>query len=237
MAKDKAFELLRSCSPTVIVGILTADLMHLEDNLGLLDDTQVVAIHFDVMDGCFCPMMTVGPPFIKGVKTHLLKDVHLMIRDPLEKLEDFVKAGADILTVHVESCGDLKPVLDRIAEMENANDPERGIVRGVAINPGTPVDALGPYLDDLEMISVLGVEPGIKGQSFLEDTHERFSKVKELTAGREDILLCVDGGIKRDNISEIARMRPDIIISGSAIYDGKAPLENARFMISAVKVP
>ena len=160
-----------------------------------------------------------------------------MIQDPLEKVEDFVRAGADVLTVHVESCDDLRPVLARIASLENANDPERGIVRGVAVNPGTPVEALNQYLDDVEMICVLGVQPGVKGQSFIEETRDRFSKIKEVVAGfGKNILLCIDGGIKRDNIVEVAGMRPDLVVSGSAIYDGKAPLENARFMMSAVKV-
>ncbi len=236
MASRKAFELLRLCRPTVSVGVLTADLMHLEDDLALLDDTQVVVIHFDVMDGCFCPMMTVGPPFIKGVKTRLLKDVHLMIRDPLDKVEDFVNAGADIVTVHVESCDDLEPVLDRLAEMENANDSQRGIVRGVALNPGTPLETLEPLLSELEMISVLGVEPGVRGQSFIEGTRDRFLTVREMVSGvGRDILLCIDGGIKLGNIEEIAALGPDIVVSGSAIYDGKSPLENARFMMSALK--
>jgi ribulose-phosphate 3-epimerase len=236
MAERKAFELLRSCRPTVSVGVLTADLMHLEDDLALLDRTQVVAVHFDVMDGCFCPMMTVGPPFIKGVKTKLLKDAHLMIRDPLDKVVDFVNAGADIVTVHVESCGDLRPVLARLAEMENANDSQRGIVRGVALNPGTPLETLEPLLGDLEMISVLGVEPGVKGQSFIVETRERFLGVREMASGiGREILLCIDGGVKLGNIGEIAELGPDIVVSGSAIYDGKSPLENARAMMSAVK--
>jgi ribulose-phosphate 3-epimerase len=236
MAGQEAFELLRSCRPTVSVGVLTADLMHLEDDLALLEGTQVVAIHFDVMDGCFCPMMTVGPPFIKGVKTKLLKDVHLMIRDPLDKVQDFVSAGADVVTVHVESCDDLRPVLARLAELENVNDPQRGIVRGVALNPGTPLEALEPTLGDLEMISVLGVEPGVKGQAFIAETRERFLEVKEMASGvGKDLLLCIDGGVKLGNIDDIAALRPDMVVSGSAIYDGKSPLENARSMMSAVK--
>jgi ribulose-phosphate 3-epimerase len=236
MAARKAFELLRSCRPTVSVGVLTADLMHLENDLALLDRTEVVAVHFDVMDGCFCPMMTVGPPFIKGVKTKLLKDVHLMIRDPLDKVEDFVSAGADIVTVHVESCDDLRPVLERLAELDNANDSERGVVRGVALNPGTPLESLEPLLGDLEMISVLGVEPGLKGQAFIAETGERFLKAREMASGiGREVLLCIDGGVKLGNIEEIAALGPDVVVSGSAIYDGRSPLENARAMMSAVK--
>lgn len=236
MKGERAFDLIRDSSPTVSVGILTADQMNLRSELALLDQTDVKMIHFDVMDGCFCPMMTVGPPYIKGVETKLLKDVHLMIQDPLEKAEDFVRAGADIVAVHVESCEDLRPVLRRLGDMENSNDPRRGIVRGVAINPGTPVNMLEPLVGSLEMISILAVEPGIKGQAFSGSTSERVRQAKELiSASGRQVLLCIDGGIKRDNIVEVAKLGADIVVSGSAIFDGKAPLENARLMLNAVK--
>ena len=94
---------LRAVCPTISVGLLTADLLSLGSELEVLEDAGVKVVHVDVMDGCFTPMMTVGPPFVKALRTPLLKDVHLMIREPLEKLEDYVAAGADIITVHVES--------------------------------------------------------------------------------------------------------------------------------------
>ena len=97
-----AFEIIKDSAPTISVGVLTADLMSLGGELALLGQTDVRLLHFDVMDGCFIPMMTVGPPFIKAVKTPLLKDVHLMIEEPLEKLRDYAAAGADIITVHLE---------------------------------------------------------------------------------------------------------------------------------------
>ena len=129
---------LVEASPTISVGILTADLMNLQSELAQLEVSEVQFLHFDVMDGCFCPMMTVGPPFIKAVKTPLLKDVHLMIEEPLDKLESYVNAGADMITVHVESGRHIHRVLQNLRKFTNVNDPDRGILRGVAFNPGTP---------------------------------------------------------------------------------------------------
>ena len=170
MSANKAFNLLRAFSPTISVGILSADLMHLSSELALLEGTDVKAVHFDVMDGRFVPMMTTGPVFIKAVKTSLLKDVHLMIQDPQVSVKDSVQAGADIITVHVESCKDIRPLLRELGTMENKNDPDRGLIRGVALNPGTPLKVLEPLLDDIEMIVVLGVDPAVKGQAFNDST-------------------------------------------------------------------
>ncbi len=238
MPANKAFNLLRASSPAISVGILSADLMHLSSELALLEGTGVKAVHFDVMDGRFVPMMTTGPVFIKAVKTSLLKDVHLMIQDPQVSVKEYVQAGADIVTVHVESCKDIRPLLRELGTMENKNDPDRGLIRGVALNPGTPLKVLEPLLDDIEMIVVLGVDPAVKGQAFNDSTGSRFAQVKEMvTAVKKETLLCIDGGVKRDNISAIAQLGADLVVSGSAIFDGKAPLENARFMMHAIKPP
>ena len=156
------------------------------------------------MDGCFTPMMTVGPPFIKALKTKLLKDVHLMVENPLEKVDSYVEAGADVITVHVESTRYVHRVLQKLGGMTNTNDPERKLVRGIALNPGTPLSVLEPLLEEVEMIMLLAINPGWKGQSFLVSTFSRMEKTRELIAqsGRE-ILLCVDGGITRDNIGQM----------------------------------
>jgi ribulose-phosphate 3-epimerase len=162
--------------------------------------------------------------------------VHLMIQNPEAKVREYVLAGSDILTVHLEACDDLRPILRELGTMGNANDPERGLVRGVAINPDTPVELLEPLLDDIEMIVVLAVNPRVKGLPFFDSIGDRFAEVKEMvTSAGRDILLCLDGGIKRSNIAAMARMGADVLVSGSAIFDGKAPTENARFMLDAVK--
>lgn len=236
MASSAVSEALKAMAPTISVGILTADLLNLGSEVKLLEETGVGLIHFDVMDGCFCPSMTVGPPFIKAIKTSLLKDIHLMVVDPLEKVKDYVAAGADIITVHLESGPHIHRVFQAMGNMVNANDPERGIVRGVGLNPGTPVDSIKPLLDEIEMVSLLAINPGWGGQKFSKSTRDRIPEVREMVsqAGR-DILITVDGGITRDNIVEVAQMGGDIIITGSAVFDGKAPRENAKFMFEAVR--
>ena len=227
---------LREASPLISVGILTADLMSLGSEFKLMENVGVKLLHVDVMDGCFCPMMTVGPGFIKAIKTHLLKDIHLMIEDPLNKLESYVAAGADVITVHVESCRHIHRVLQKLGEMTNANDSDRGILRGIALNPGTPLEVITPLIDELEMVFLLAVNPGWRGQKFIPSTQDRLSRLRQMIGdAKKDVLVGVDGGVTRNNIANVARMDVDIIVTGSAVFDGKTPLENAKFMINAVR--
>ena len=210
--------------------------MALGADLARLDGTGVALLHFDVMDGCFTPMMTFGPPLVKAVRTPLLKDVHLMIDEPLEKLGDYVAGGADVVTVHAESCTHIHRVLQRLGTMENANDPARGIVRGVALNPGTPIAVLEPLLDELDLVHLLAINPGWGGQKFLPATMGRIADVRRLLAraGRR-ILLGGDGGITRENVGTLAGSGVDLVVTGSAVFDGKAPAENARAMLAALR--
>jgi ribulose-phosphate 3-epimerase len=230
------FELLRQLSPTLSVGVLAADLMKLGSEVSLLEKTDVKLAHVDVMDGCFTPMMTVGPPFVKALDTPLLKDVHLMIQDPLEKVDAYVASGADVITVHAESQTHIHRVLQKLGQMSNANDPARGLVRGVALNPGTPLAVIKPLIDELELVMLLGINPGWGGQSFIPSTFARIGKVKGMIAEAErDILLCVDGGVTRDNITDMATAGVDIVVTGSAVFDGKNPVENAAFMLDNLR--
>lgn len=225
--------------PHLSVGIITADLANLGSEVRVLENAGVEFVHVDVMDGVFCPMMTVGPPFIKAIRSPvLLKDAHLMVDEPLEKLGDYVAAGADLITFHLESAPHPHRVLQALGNATNANDPERGIIRGVAINPGTPVGAVEPLVDELECMLVLAVNPGWGRQAFIESTERRLAEAKELIrrSGRP-ILLGVDGGITKQNIRRVAAMGPDLIVTGSAVFDGKAAAENARFMRDQVRAP
>ena len=236
MSANPLIEQVREFSPTISVGILTADAMSLGSEVRLLEQAGVKMLHFDVMDGCFCPMLTFGPPLIKGIKTSLLKDVHLVIQDPLEKLEAYVAAGADIITVHVEACRHPHRVLQVLKQMTNANEPGRGIVRGIALNPGTPLEAVEPLLQDVDMVMLLAVNPGWGGQKFIGTTSARMKKLLDLIrASKRDILIGVDGGVTRDNMDEVARMGADIIVTGSAVFDGKDAAGNARAMLEEVR--
>jgi ribulose-phosphate 3-epimerase len=236
MADSIAFKMLRESRPTVSVGILTADLLALGSELALLERAGIKSVHIDVMDGCFCPMMTVGPPFIKALKTPLLKDAHLMIAEPLEKVAEYAAAGADIITIHPEACRHPHRALQQMRSLANANDPARGIVRGVALNPGTPLTVLEPLLDELELILLLAVSPGWGGQKFIPSTFQRIANLKKMIAGSgREILLGVDGGITRTNVAEVAKTGVDLIVTGSAVFDGKTAAENARFMLETVR--
>ncbi len=227
---------LRQGTGLISVGVLTADLLSLGSELALIAQAGVKLVHIDVMDGCFCPMMTVGPPFIKAMKTSMLKDVHLMIEEPLDKVKDYVAAGADMITVHAESGKHIHRLLQQLASMTNVNDPDRGILRGIALNPGTPLEVVRPLLDEVEMVLLLAVNPGWGGQKFIRSTESRLGRLREMLKGAgKDVLICVDGGVKRDNIADIARMGADIIVTGSAVFDGKDPLGNAKDMIKAVR--
>jgi ribulose-phosphate 3-epimerase len=235
MPEPTAFQLLHELRPTLSVGMMTANLMALGSELALLERAGARLVHIDVMDGCFCPSMTMGPPLIKAMKTNLLKDAHLMIAEPMGKVAEFVAAGADIVTVHVEADRHIHRVLQQMRTMTNASDPSRGIVRGVALNPGTPLELLDPLLDETELILLLAVNPGWRGQSFIPSTFGRIEKTKKLVEDADkDILLAVDGGITRSNVEEVAKTEVDIIVTGSAVFDGKAVEANARAMLAAL---
>jgi ribulose-phosphate 3-epimerase len=212
--------------PSLSVGMLTTDLLRLGDELTALDEAGVNAVHVDVMDGVFCPQATFGPPLVSALPDRFIKDVHLMVDEPLEKVGAYVDAGADILTVHVESTRHPHRVLQSLTGT--------GVVRGVALNPGTPVAAVEPLLDELELILILGVNPGWAGQSFIASSEARIAEVRTLVERRTTVI-AVDGGITKANVQHVASLGVDLIVTGSAVYDGKAPAENARAMLRSVR--
>jgi ribulose-phosphate 3-epimerase len=176
------------------------------------------------MDGVFCPRMTVGPPLVAAIPDEFLVDVHLMIDEPLEKVDAYVDAGAAVITFHVESTSDCRAVLERLRD--------RGVVRGLALNPRTSVSAVVPLLDELELLLVLAVAPGVSGQTFDPGTAARVQVARRLIAGR-DIALGIDGGVTRDNVYDVASLPVDLIVTGTAVFAGGDVTDNARFMLSA----
>ena len=238
MASDAAASIvarLRASSPSLSVGLLAADLLNLGRDVAALEQIGVPLLHVDVMDGCFTPALTVGPPVVRAIRTPLLKDVHLMIRDPLATLADYVAAGADMITVHVESCVHIHRVLQHLGSMKNANDSGRGIVRGIALNPGTPVDAIVPLLDEIDLVLILAINPGWGGQSFLPSTFARLARARRLVEnGARPILVGVDGGVTRANVGALAGTGVDLVVTGSAIFDGNSPAANAAAMLASL---
>jgi ribulose-phosphate 3-epimerase len=226
-------EQLRSTAPHLSVGVVSADWLSLGTDLRLLEESGNRLLHFDVMDGCFCPMMTLGPAIISKIKTPMIKDVHLMIEEPLDKVAAYVAAGADIVTVHVESTKHAHRVLQALGKMKNANEPERGILRGLALNPGTALEVVEPLLGELDLVLLLAINPGWGGQQFAPSTRGRISRLREIAGG--SVLIGVDGGITKENIADVARMGADVVVTGSAVFDGGDVQENLRLLGEAVR--
>jgi ribulose-phosphate 3-epimerase len=233
--QDGALRSLLDGGPRLTVGMMTADLLHLGAELELLERGRAELVHIDVMDGVFCPMLTVGPPVIRSMRTTLLKDAHLMITDPLTKIDAYVAAGADMITFQVEGAPQPHRVLQALGKATNVNDASRGIVRGVAVNPGTPLQVLEPLLDEVDYILVLAVNPGWGGQPFISTTARRVERVRQMAEDSGNrIVVGVDGAVTRDNIADVAAIGADIIVSGSAIFDGRDVADNLRHMLDAV---
>ena len=171
-------------------------------------------VHVDVMDGVFCPQLTVGPPIVAAIRSPILKDVHLMIDDPLAKLDAFVAAGADLITFHVEGAPQPHRVLQVLGAASNVNDPARGIVRGIAINPSTPVGAIEPLLDELDYVLVLAVNPGWSGQRFIaQSTAGRIAEAcASSSRDRRDPPRRRRRG-HEDNVAAVAALGADLIVT------------------------
>jgi len=212
---------VRQSGPTLSVGLVAANLMALGADVSCLEQAGASVAHFDVMDGAYVPMLTIGPPFIKAVKTRMLKDVHLMIREPGASIADYVAAGADIVTVHPDACRHPHRVLQQIGSMTHVLDAGRPIARGVALNPGVPIHVLEPLLDEIDLVMLVAINPGFSGQKFLPATFGRIEAVRRMAdASGRDILVAVDGGITRANIGQFAGLGVDLVITGSAVFDG-----------------
>ncbi len=195
--------------------ILSADFSRLGEQVKLLDDAGAQYVHIDVMDGMFVPSISFGLPVIKAIRecTDRIFDVHLMIEEPGRYIDEFAKAGADIITVHVEACKHL----DRTVEMIK----EKGLIAGVALNPSTPLSTIEYVLPKVDMVLIMTVNPGFGGQQFIPYTLNKIKDLKELlkkTGNKADIQ--VDGGIKVDNVREVLDAGANIIVAGSAVFNG-----------------
>ncbi len=202
--------------------ILSADFMNLEKDIKMIEDGGASFIHVDVMDGHFVPNLTVGVPHVHQLShiSRLPLDVHLMIDNPLEQLPWFIQAGADIITVHSES---LKGQwLDRAIDLIHSE----GAKAAVALKPQTPTDVLYPYLRSLDMVLVMSVEPGFSGQRYIPGSENKVAEVVELAhkVNNESLLIEVDGGIGKDNVSLVTAKGADVIVCGNAIFAAKDPV-------------
>jgi ribulose-phosphate 3-epimerase len=206
--------------------------MNLRSELAVLENAGVGLLPIDVMDGRIWSKITVGTSFVQGLKTSLLKDVHLLIDKPECHAESFVKAGADIITFSAEYCTDIAAALSTIGRLQNANDPARGIVKGLSLNPSTPIEKIAPFITDIDVVVLLAVGPDTGSDNFISALPNRIKQVRSL---RHDILIFVDGAINKKNIADVAKMCPNVIVTGSAVFDGKDAAGNLKCMLDAIK--
>jgi len=193
--------------------ILSADFARLGEEIQAVEKAGADLIHIDVMDGQFVPNLTVGPLMVKAAKrvTNLPLDVHLMIEHADALIPDFIDAGSDYLTVHVEAC----PHLHRTVQLIK----EKNVKAGVTLNPATPLVLIEPILPEVDLLLVMSVNPGFGGQSFIPSVLEKVKAARRLIDARAPhVLLEVDGGIKVDNARALRKAGADIFVAGSAIF-------------------
>ena len=205
--------------------MLSADFKELSKEIQKIEENGAKYLHFDVMDGIFVPNISFGMPVLKSIRsaTNLVCDVHLMITEPIRYVEEFAKAGADIITVHLEACKDVDATIAKIKEC--------GCKVGVSIKPKTPVSALEPYFEKIDMILIMSVEPGFGGQKFIPAALNKLAETKAmLDAKGLQVELQVDGGITVQNIEEVIKAGANIIVAGSSVFKGDIETNMKDFM-------
>lgn len=195
--------------------MLSADFKELGKEIQVIEENGAKYLHFDVMDGIFVPSISFGMPVLKSIRpgTNLVCDVHLMITEPIRYAEDFAKAGADLITIHLEACKDVDATIAKIKAC--------GCKVGISIKPNTPVSALQPYLDKVDMILIMSVEPGFGGQKFIPSSLEKISETKAMIDAKGlSVDIQVDGGIYTHNVEAVLKAGANIIVAGSAVFNG-----------------
>lgn len=208
--------------------VLSCDYAKMGEEVERMEASGAQWIHYDVMDAHFVPNLTIGVDIVKCLKRHQkgMADVHLMITDPIDYVEAFAKAGADIITFHVESDSDPTATIDAIHAA--------GAKASIAVKPGSPAEAVFPYLAEVEMVLVMTVEPGFGGQSFMMDMMPKVrairNKAKEL--GKPELHIQVDGGVNEENVVDAAAAGANVMVSGSTIFKAPDAAEMIHLLLS-----
>jgi len=207
-------------NPQIAPSILAADFANLQKEVEMLNASAADYIHVDIMDGVFVPNISFGIPVTEAIHRHATKplDVHLMILNPELYVEDFVKAGASIVTVHVEACTHLHRTLQEIKRL--------GVAAGVALNPHTPIELLTEVLEEVDLVCVMSVNPGFGGQKFIEHSYAKVANLKNLILKKgAKTQIEVDGGVSEQNAKRLVEAGADILVAGSFVFRAPDPIK------------
>ncbi|HEY8389140.1 MAG TPA: ribulose-phosphate 3-epimerase [Parasegetibacter sp.] len=214
--------------PIIAPSLLAADFLELGAAADMLNKSEADWFHLDVMDGRFVPNISFGIPVIEHLRKASTKtfDVHLMIEEPEKYAEAFKKAGADILTVHIEACRHLHRNLQQIKQL--------GMKAGIALNPHTPVNLLKDILNDADLICVMSVNPGFGGQQFISHTYEKVRELRQLINEKgAAALIEIDGGVTEENAPDLIAAGADVLVAGSTVFRSSDPVQTIKNLKSA----
>jgi len=214
---------LKTGIPQLSVGTLTGSMMNQGREIETLKTAGVNLLHLDVMDGQAWPKITVGAPFLAGLETDLIKDVHLLVVEPEKHVADFAAAGAGIITFQVEHTEDIAGTLKAIGDA--------GALRSVGIYPTTDFSKVTDYIDQIDIVFLIAIGPGTGKQTFFDVVQERMTQLRAL---KPELVIAIDGAVKKNNVGEIAQMGPDLIVTGSAVFDGNDAAQNIAEMNASI---
>ena len=205
--------------PIIAPSFLASNFLRLHEECNMVNSSEAEWFHLDVMDGVFVPNISFGLPVIEHIRTTTTKvcDVHLMIVEPGKYAADFKKAGADVLTVHIEACPNLHRNIQQIKEL--------GMKAGVAVNPHTPVSLLCDILHEVDLVNLMSVNPGFGGQKFIPYTLHKIRELRQMIAERAlNVLIEIDGGVTLENAASIVEAGADVLVAGSSVFKAANPI-------------